>query len=824
MTGSSQTDSGESGSSSSTVPPILRKYLLYGILLAGAAIGIAHMLGKHEAPQVPAAREKSVSDAPESQDPHSEFVGSQQCAACHQEQFQNWKQSTHGKAGGPANRETVISRFDRTVLRFKDAVVRLSVDADEAHWFEVSITNQAPQRFRADYVVGGGFVHGGGGQSYFSRFPDGTLRLLPFEWINLDGPWFVQTRTRHWQPVSESVSIFECTSWPPHRVLGDNQNFEQNCNNCHGSQLTSTYDPVKRRHETRFTSLSINCESCHGPGRRHIERVSDPAHVRDPDIGMQSLAVLDKDASIQICMQCHGVKHSLSDEPYLPGKDFDQHFTTKIHSGFTDEFHPDGRIRGFQYQKNHLFSDCYINGSMSCVDCHDPHSLHYRDFNRAPLEGKFDDRQCTTCHASKAEDITAHTFHKPESEGSRCTACHMPFYRHPPIGPALGFERSDHAIASPRPAHDASLGLDNACSQCHRDKTVEELDQLVQEWFGPLKPHKPVVRGMMAADHLTDPDEAAAAMLHTGIPIADVAAISEYLKRFVKPGVSPSPETLERFRAFAASSDLDVQAMGMTALHLVHGDAALQGEGERAPSGEDDRATALKRRRILALRLLGDAWLEEGEVARARVAYRKGVGLDATDATLQLKLAQALLSEGLREAALLHLRKAVKLAPYHTGVQNNAGVFLAQSGLHEEAVACFRRVTETNRDDPVFHHNLGQALVRIGKTEEAVDTFRKVIQFDPRHANALISLGTLLMNQGEAQEATSCFEAAEQAAPEDVYVLMRLVDIHWNRRRGSETLRLLRLAYPLAVRQFGPEDPRSRDIQQRLAYLQGQVR
>ncbi|MEM7390744.1 MAG: hypothetical protein AAF492_00230, partial [Verrucomicrobiota bacterium] len=213
-------------------------------------------------------------EEPAPAEPSSDFVGAQRCAACHQEKFEAWSGSTHGLAGGTADGDRVIGAFEGTVLRFKDAVVRLSKDAAGGHWFEVSITNQSPQKFRADYVVGGGHMVGGGGQSYFSRFPDGTLRLLPFEWSNRDGPWFVQTRNDNWQPVSPSISIFDCTVWPPHRVLGHSENFEHNCQDCHGSQIQMAYDPIEKQHHTRFTSLAINCESCHGPGRDHIERVS----------------------------------------------------------------------------------------------------------------------------------------------------------------------------------------------------------------------------------------------------------------------------------------------------------------------------------------------------------------------------------------------------------------------------------------------------------------------------------------------------------------------------------------------------------------------
>ena len=81
-------------------------------------------------------------------------------------------------------------------------------------------------------------------------------------------------------------------------------------------------------------------------------------------------------------------------------------------------YYPDGRVKAFGYQQNHVFSDCFINGSMTCVDCHNPHSNEYQDINRIPLKGKFDNGQCVSCHMAKGVDLVEHTFHKQESEGS----------------------------------------------------------------------------------------------------------------------------------------------------------------------------------------------------------------------------------------------------------------------------------------------------------------------------------------------------------------------------------------------------------------------
>ena len=163
--------------------------------------------------------------------------------------------------------------------------------------------------------------------------------------------------------------------------------------------------------------FEINCESCHGPGKRHIELVSRPGFERFQDIGMRPLATLKKDESLMVCFQCHATKDVLREEPYLPGEPLESFFSLKFPQ-FQDTYTVDGRIQSFGYQGNHLYSDCYRNGSMTCVDCHDPHSQQYRDVFGKPLVGKFDNRQCTSCHASKALSPESHSHHKADSAGN----------------------------------------------------------------------------------------------------------------------------------------------------------------------------------------------------------------------------------------------------------------------------------------------------------------------------------------------------------------------------------------------------------------------
>ena len=544
-----------------------------------------------------------------------DFLGAEACRPCHAEQYDAWAPSTHGNAGGLPGEAKVIARFDGAPLLFRDARVLPARSADGRISFTVEQRDGTKETIDVAAVVGGGHMLGGGSQSFFAREPDGTLRFLPFDFIRDEGVWFAQlAKDGTWAPIDGSFALTDLANWPPRRILGNAPMFS-NCDVCHGSQIQVLPGVNGGPMTTRFQSLAINCESCHGPGRRHVAWANDPERATKPDDGLPSLDTYAKDASLQVCFQCHAARPVL-DSDYLPGRRWDDYFTLKYWVFEDNPYFPDGRIRTFSYQDNHQYSDCYVNGSMTCVDCHDPHSQKYRDVFGRALAGRFDDGQCTGCHASKAVDSPAHTHHPEGSTGDVCTACHMPFLQEPAVGTKLRFARSDHTIPIPRPAFDAGLGIANACSQCHAERGVDELQAQAEAWWGPIKPHPAVVDATIAAETVTSRDEAARLLLWPGDRhvIAQFAALGGFSRRFLKVDGGLPPETVARLEALARSADLDVASLALASLHFAAGnDPAVRGflVASRAGLGEDDRAVRL--RWASALTTLGVARKRAGD-------------------------------------------------------------------------------------------------------------------------------------------------------------------------------------------------------------------
>ncbi len=589
--------------------------------------------------------------------PFEDFVGAEACADCHAQAYATWRESTHGRAGGRPDEVDVIAPFDRQVRRFRDGFVRPVHTKDGRYVFRVRRDGEPVREFEVAAVVGGGHLIGGGTQTFFTKLPDGSLRMLPFDYHRDEATWFVQRRDLTWTPIGPHVGLDELYHLPPRRALGSTPR-ASDCENCHGSQILVDFDAGTRSYTTRWKSLGIDCESCHGPGRAHLEWADAPDRDQRSDPAIDSLAVLDKNESLAVCLRCHANKQMLSTD-YLVGADPAAHLALKLPMLAQAPYLVDGRIDGFGYQQNHVFSDCFVEGSMVCTDCHDPHSQTYRDVHGRPLEGRFDDRQCTGCHAAKARDPAAHTHHEADSEASRCTSCHMPYLQHQVVGGEIRYARSDHTIPIPRPEFDASIGIEDACTKCHADRSTRDLQDQVESWWGPLKPHHPMIRRILDAQGESDPGRAAALLLAPGEvhTAAQLAGLSAFVRRFVRTDTALPDPARPQLVALARSPDADVAAVARVALHVagasrsmpasaggtatVEPDPPTDGApsaqrtgvlGEPHPAGAD----AMARRRAFALRDLSNLRSREGDSGEAaalralldgfRTASRAGTG------------------------------------------------------------------------------------------------------------------------------------------------------------------------------------------------------
>lgn len=756
--------------------PAPRVWLAAGLVLAVAAIALAYLSGRDAGRAAPPLAGERVPLPPPppaavpaaaAEPAFGDFVGADACAACHAREHDAWRQSTHGRAGRmPPSADVVFAPFGGAPIRFRDAVVYPRAEAGGLA-FVIEREGEPALRLRVDGVVGGGHMAGGGTQGFVTRWPDGTLRFLPFEVERRDTTWFCNTSTRlnrGWRPITPDMRLADCGDWPPVRVLGESKVFAS-CQECHGSQIQLAFDASRRAYDTRLKSLAIDCEACHGPARRHVESVRAGG-----DVAMAPLATLGKEASVRVCLRCHALKDVVR-PGYLPGKSLEAYYSLALPLLGDTAVHADGRTRSFAYQQGHLWSDCYLNGSMTCVDCHDPHTQRYRTVSGAPLPGRLDDGQCLGCHPSKADRIAEHSHHPAASAGSRCVSCHMPYVQEPEVGAAVRYRRSDHTISIPRPLVDSALGIPSACHTCHADRAEARLQADVDRWYGTLKPRPPLVEALAHAAEIRSEGDAARRLLDPDArsPMTQFAALAAFLERWLRPDMPAlDRDAADRLRRLAAARDVDVRALALASLHWARGedpDTRRFLAGGLRSLGADD--AAVRRRWALVLGYLGDAARARGDARAALVAYARALEIQPKDPAILVNAGLAAADGGDHAAAAALYRRALARDPAVPLGWVNLGLSLQAVGDTAGARAAFARDTLVDAFEPLGHLNLGNMALRAGDPARAAAEYERAAAIAPGLGAAHLNLARAYLLLGDLARARPALRRGLEFEPGD---------------------------------------------------------
>lgn len=716
-----------------------------------------------------------------------DFVGSEACASCHEDIYRKWEVSTHGKAGGSPHSVDIIGKFDGKERKFIDGLVTPYIDADSNYMFSLKVDGLPDQTFKVEAVVGGGHMIGGGTQTFFTEFPDGTVRFLPFDFHRDGQVWFGETTSNGWQPISEDRKIDKIREYSPSRTLGLLPT-NKNCQECHGSQIQLRYDEEKKKYETKYKSLTINCESCHSSGKEHVRIMGLANWESLDDIGMSSLATTTKDESLDVCFRCHALKDPLQ-PGFLPGKDLEAYYALKYPIGTSSPYHPDGRIREFGYQQNHLSSDCYVNGSMTCVDCHDPHSQKYRDINWIELADPFDDGQCTSCHASKALNPEAHSFHKSNSPGNKCVSCHMPYLQQQATGKDLRFARSDHVIPIPRPGYDASIGIESACYQCHKDKSTDWLQAKTEEWYGELKPQNKAIINVDHFKESMDISEAGELLLDgtTKHAMGQMEGLSRFSKYYLTPDMEGlDADLVDKLKGYIEGLDVDLKSFAMASLHLaadndpeIHNYLAEQlGDMGRVEESK------VRSRWAHTMPFFASKFEKNGDFESAIKINLKALEVEPDNAPILLNVAMLYANLEDFDNAIKYYSESIRADGSNALAWLNLAIALQQKG-DSKALSFYLKAVEVDPWNYYAHMSLGKFYDYSSNVPLAINSYIKAIEIDPRISVTYFYLASDYMELRNYDQAIFTANAGLKLNPDDEGGKRMLADMQAIIRRNS---------------------------------------
>lgn len=398
---------------------------------------------------------------------------------------------------------SVVANFSNVRLEFMGEQFELHKKQGE-FWVEIQDLNEVnaaraangpwpePLRVRMGLVTGSHHM-----QVFWLPGGIGNVQIgFPFTWL---------INEHRWVPRNDAF-IRPPETTPPKEV------WNLTCIRCHTTGGQPRPDREHNTFDTRVAELGIACEACHGPAERHVQhqkligKSASGNNSRNRDTTIVQPRDLDHVRASQICGSCHSVKWFDEKEGwqqngfrFRPGDDLEkttpivrpnkleaqpwlQKVLAKKPDLFEDLFWSDGMIRVAGREFNGLIeSPCFQRGDMSCLSCH---SLHKSEPDDQLARGMDGNQACLQCHTKFSEKIAEHTHHLPQSSGSQCYNCHMPFTTY-----ALLKSIRSHQITSPDVPSTLQTGRPVACNLCHLDQTLDWTATRLNTWYGKPKPN-----------------------------------------------------------------------------------------------------------------------------------------------------------------------------------------------------------------------------------------------------------------------------------------------------------------------------------------------
>ena len=382
------------------------------------------------------------------------FVGSETCASCHVQEFEEWKGSHHDLSMMEADSTSVLANFDDDTFVSKGIKFKFFKKGGE-YFVNTEGVGGKYEDYKVTHTFGVYPL-----QQYLIEFPDGKYQCLLAAWDSDKGKWF------DLQPNLE-IHHEEWLHW-----TGGSMTWNNMCADCHSTNLQKNYDQTSLSYNTTYDIINVSCEACHGPSSNHVEYYSNIEkyeNLKAPKLYMT--AGMDSKDVVQKCARCHSRRAQITDHFDYEGHFLD-HYAPFLLTSPTYEL--DGQILDEVYVYGSFMQSTMYKEGVSCKDCHNSHSLSLK---------KTGNDLCLSCHTPDYNTYEHH-FHN-DSEATQCINCHMTGRTY------MGNDfRRDHSFRVPRPDQSVKYGTPNACNSCHQDKDAKwAADAIVANYGSERPPH-----------------------------------------------------------------------------------------------------------------------------------------------------------------------------------------------------------------------------------------------------------------------------------------------------------------------------------------------
>jgi predicted CXXCH cytochrome family protein len=708
------------------------------------------------------------------------YVGTQVCAGCHAAQSEAWKGSHHALAMQPATSATVLGDFSGAQIEHFGVTTTFFRDGDR-----FMVRTDGPDGKQHEYPIA--YTFGVQPlQQYLIEFPKGRYQALGIAWDTRPGDQGGQ-RWYHLYP-DQKLAAGDPLHW-----TGRDQTWNYMCADCHSTNLRKNFDLAGNAYATTFTDVDVGCESCHGPGSRHVAWVQAkqagtplPADLREglvawldaTDRGTwrmneqtgiaQRTEPPRSTAVIDACGACHTRRKVIGRGNTAATPLLDGYLPALLEPGL---YHADGQIDGEVFELGSFLQSRMFAAGVTCTNCHDPHAGGLRAAGNG---------LCAQCHAPQKFDVAEHYHHAPGSTGAQCVACHMPAKTYMGVD-----QRRDHSFRVPRPDLTEKIGVPNTCNSCHPLRSPAWAAKTVAEWFPNGRQTTPHYGTALNAGRVGSFDAEAgldALILDRTAPAMARASALPLLARQATPASEAAikaaivdPDALVRMAVpRALPANLSATMVRAVAPLLSDPVRAVRIETARALAGADPQAMTQEQRTAL-------------DKAVQELVAAEMIDADRPEAHLNLGLLDVRL--GRPTEADAEYQTALRLDPaFVPGMVNLADLDRAR-GMDQQGADLLRKAMAVEPANATVRHSLGLLLVRQHKYDEALEQLRRASELAPDNTRYAYVYAIALNSTGAQAEAMALLERVHQQHPTDREVLVALVSMARERNDIATALR-----------------------------------
>lgn len=750
-----------------------------------------------------------------------DYSGSVSCRECHEKFYNLWAPSHHGLAMQPITTNFIKNQI---ILGQKEVFMEgasyQAVQKDTSLFIQ-EIKSGIITDYKVLWSLGGKNVY-----YFLTEWKGGRLQTLPLAYDVNTQLWYNNPASAvlHFPNQDQGSVLDSALSWRDRQYT-----FNTSCYACHVSQLKNNYNLATNTYQTNWKEAGINCETCHGPAKEHIEAALK-AKKRGIALDSIKLIITKKFTPLQhnsSCASCHAKLLPIT-ASYKPGDYFFDNFD--LITLESNDFYPDGRDLGENYtMTSWLMNSCMQQSDLHCVTCHTS-SGRYRFKNDDLVEAN---KACTTCHEKNGEFYEQHTHHTLKKSSPKCIECHMPTTQ---FGNIM---RSDHSFRPPMPAATIKFKSPNACNLCHSDKTAEWANQKVTQWGKNDYQKETLYIGSLIDDarkgkwlrldeilEAIDSNKYGEVFTNSLIRILSTCDNPKKWPVLIKALKNESPlsrssaalgligyrDEQAKVALFIAAKDkirltrlATAQALATFPLEEFSTEQAalfqkINYEYETSLISRPDDWSAYYN--------LGNHYQNMGNTDEAISAYNTSLKI-YPEAMLPLINSSFLYSRSGNQAqAEANLKKALEVEPLNEAANLNYGLLMAELQKMYEAAQAFRTVLNVNSknataaynlsvilsgndmdesiilskqamesspDDPKFAYAYAYFLNQNKKQSEAIIQLKKTIKKFPDHLSSIILLGNIYVEGGNKTKAIDLYTKSMEKVGENQQTIYRLL-------------------------------------------------